>query len=203
MTEHDDDAGEWPAELDGVTESVVATFGPNGRWNLAALGLFSGDPVAATTWGDTRTRRNFEREGEGVVQFTRDPRTFVEAALGIYELDDPVDDSADAWVRVTVERIGSDERGGTTRETWALTPTDSEIRRETVPTTNRGYFAVIDATVAASRLDVPSYDRRRLVERLVYYESVVGRCGGEREREAFARIADLTGWNEARENESF
>ena len=198
MTGEGSEGEGWPVELDGVTESLVATYGPNDRWNLAALGLFAGDPVTATTWGNTRTRRNFEREDEGVVQFTRDPRLFVEAALGITELDEPVDDSADAWVRVTVDRIRTDERGGTRRETWALTPVESEVRRETVPTTNRGYFAVIDATVAASRLDVPEYDRETLLSRLSYYESVVGRCGGERERSAFARIGELTGWNDER-----
>jgi uncharacterized protein len=201
VDERTDATDGWPVDLEGVTESVVATLGPNGRWNLAALGLFAGDPVTATTWGNTRTRRNFEREAEGVVQFTRDPRVFVEAALGIYELDGPVDDSADAWVRVGVDRLGADEREGTRLETWALVPIEWEIRRETVPTTNRGTFAVIDATVAASRLDAPEYDRERLVERLSYYASVVERCGGDREHEAFARIGELTGWES--ENESF
>ncbi|MFC6737614.1 DUF447 domain-containing protein, partial [Halolamina salina] len=35
----------WPVPLRGVTESVIATMGPNGLWNLAALGLHAGDPV--------------------------------------------------------------------------------------------------------------------------------------------------------------
>jgi hypothetical protein len=68
---------DWLVELRGVTESIVATLGPNGRWNLAALGLFAGEPVTSRTWGNTRTRRNFHREGEGYVQFTRDPVDFV------------------------------------------------------------------------------------------------------------------------------
>jgi hypothetical protein len=111
---------EWPDALDlrGVTESVVTTLGPNGRWNLAALGLHAPEadgaggaagPVTARTWGRTRTWRNFTERGEGYVQFTRDPLTFVDAALSIREADDPVLDDADAWVRVEVERI---EEGG-------------------------------------------------------------------------------------------
>ncbi|PSP91673.1 DUF447 domain-containing protein, partial [Halobacteriales archaeon QS_1_68_44] len=62
---------EWPVNLAGVTESVVTTLGPNDRWNLAALGLFAGDPVTARTWGRTRTWRNFRERGGGYVQFTR------------------------------------------------------------------------------------------------------------------------------------
>ncbi len=58
-------------------------------------------------------------------------------------------------------------------------------------TTNRGHAAVVEATVAASRLDVPSYDRETLLDRLAYFESVVETAGGERERAAFERVCDL------------
>ena len=76
---------DWPVDLDGVTESVVATRGPEGAWNFAALGLHAGDPVTARTWGRTRTRRNFEREGSGIVQFVHDPVVFTECALSVLE----------------------------------------------------------------------------------------------------------------------
>ncbi len=204
--------GEWPAALDlrGITESVVTTLGPNGKWNLAALGLRApgsdgsagppdvedGNPatgdgrLTARTWGRTRTRRNFTERGGGYVQFTRDPRTFVDAALSIRESDDPVLEDADAWVRVEVERIGDGESGGTEWVDWALSPAESRVVRESVPTTNRGYYAVVEATVAASRLDVDAYDRAELIERLRYFESVVDTAGGPAEREAFERVRE-------------
>jgi hypothetical protein len=185
----------WPVALRGVTESVVATLGPNGRWNLAALGLRAGEPVTSRTWGNTRTRRNFHRRGEGYVQFTRDPVDFVEAALSIYERDDPLLPSADAWVRVEVERVDGGEEGGTRWEEWTHAPIESGIERRVVPTTNRGYYAVIEATVAASRLDVDAYETAELKRRLVHLESVVERCGGEREREAMARFRELSDWD--------
>lgn len=185
---------DWPIELRGVTESIVATLGPNGRWNLAALGLFAGEPVTSRTWGNTRTRQNFHREGEGYVQFTRNPVEFVEAALGIYERDEPVLPSADAWVRVEVERIDAGEDGGTRWEEWAHVPVEARVERRVVSTTNRGYNATIEATVAASRLDVEAYDAAALEERLAHLESIVERCGGEREREAMARLRELSAW---------
>lgn len=191
----------WPVELDGVVESVVATLGPNGRWNLAALGLFDGDPITARTWGNTRTRRNFRREGGGYVQFTRDPVDFVEAACSIYERDDPVLPSADAWVRVEVECVDTGESEVTRWEEWELAPVESGIENRVVPTTSRGYSAVIEATVAASRLDVVGYDTTRLEARLAYFASVVERCGGERAREALSRLEEHAEWN--RRNESF
>ncbi len=181
---------EWPVELTGVTESVVTTLGPNDRWNVAALGLFADDPVTARTWGRTRTWRNFEAGRDGYVQFVRDPVVFVDAACSIREESDPVLEGADAWARVEVEAVDRGIEGETQWVEWELAPIDSEIERETVPTTNRGYNAVVEATVAASRLHVPGYDTETLLERLEYFESVVERCGGPRERAAFERLEE-------------
>ncbi|MEF8778475.1 MAG: DUF447 domain-containing protein [Natronomonas sp.] len=184
------DGTEWPVELTGVTESVVTTLGPNDRWNVAALGLFAGDPVTARSWGRTRTWRNFETEGGGYVQFVSDPVVFVDAACSIHEVDDPILSSADAWARVDAERMDRGTKNGTRWTEWALTPVDSAIEHETVPTINRGYYAVIEATVAASRLDVSGYDTETLRDRIEYCESVAERCGGSREREAFDRLRE-------------
>ncbi|MFW6382777.1 MAG: DUF447 domain-containing protein [Haloferacaceae archaeon] len=185
---------EWPVDLRGVTESVVTTLGPNDRWNVAALGLHASDPVTATTWGRTRTWRNFRERGRGYVQFTPDPVDFAEAAMTVREEDDPILDSADAWAEVDVERVDAGEEGGTQWVEWALDPVDSRVERERPFTANRGYYAVIEATVAASRLGVEAYDQTTLRARLEYFETVVGTCGGEREREAMAVVRERAEW---------
>ncbi|MFB6293700.1 MAG: DUF447 domain-containing protein, partial [Halonotius sp.] len=136
MSDHNDTAGEaegtaagWPVELRGVTESVVATLGPNEQWNMAALGLHApdepGEPVTATTWGNTRTKRNFHRQGGGVVQFTTDPREFVDAALTIREEPEPVLPNAEAWVEVSAVAVETGDDEGTEWERWELSPTDA------------------------------------------------------------------------------
>lgn len=183
----------WPVELRGITESVVTTRGGEGGWDVAALGLHAGEPVTARTWGDTRTRRNLGREGAGYVQFTRDPVTFVEAALAVRTVEEPVLPDADAWVRVEAERTDAGESGGTRWVDWRLTPVDAGVEREVVPTVNRGYNAVVEATVAASRLGVPGYDESTLRERLDFLEAVARRCGGPRERAAVERLDELVG----------
>ena len=220
---------DWPVELSGVTESIVTTEGPNGRWNVAALGLYAdasadtngynpvsdfdpprgricsrsysrqyesgdGHGVRARTWGRTRTWRNFRERGAGYVQFTRDPVDFVDAALAVREEDDPLLDGVDAWARVDVRRFDEGESGGTQFVDWALRPRESAVEQRAVPTTNRGYGAVVEATVAASRLDVDSYDSATLRERLGYFEEVALNCGGPREREAIERVRDLVDW---------
>lgn len=211
-TDGPDGSAGWPVALRGVTESVVTTQGPNGRWNVAALGLHvgesdegDGDPadgdgstghtggVTARTYGRTRTWRNFRERGEGYVQFTRDPVDFTEAALDVRERSDPLLASADAWARVAVSERDATEEGGTRIVTWDVEPVESAVERETVPTTNRGFAAVIEVTVAASRLDVPAYDETELRERLAYFADVVETCGGPREHEALARAEELLG----------
>ncbi|QAU13617.1 DUF447 family protein [Halorubrum sp. BOL3-1] len=206
-TERTDPAGVvpegWPVPLRGVTESVVTTLGPNDRWNAAALGIHAPDTpedtVTARTYGRTRTWRNFTERGGGVVQFTVDPRTFVDAALTIRETDEAVLPSADAWVEVRVEAVAAETEGDTTIRTWELDPVESAVATERVPTVNRGFGAVVDATVAASRLNVPTFDTEELLDRLRYFADVVDRCGGPAEREAFARIDEATGWRELAE----
>ena len=193
MTEFDGDA-DWPVELRGVTESLVTTLGPNDRWNVAVLGLHApddaADPVKARTWGRTRTLRNFRERGEGYVQFVTDPVDFVKAALTVREESEPVLASADAWARVDVTRTDEGTDGETQWVEWELRPVESAVENETVPTINRGFNAVVEATVAASRLDVPAYDTAVLLDRLVHLESVVETCGGEREQAAFAALSD-------------
>lgn len=202
-TEDSGDAGPWPRRLRGVTETVVATLGPNDRWNQAALGVHADGPastrddddriqaVTAFTYGNTRTRRNFHGRGEGVVQFTRDIVDFTNAALAVHETDDPVLASADAWVRVDATQVGARDEDGTRIETWRLDPIETTVRRRVVPVVNRGHAAVVDATVAASRLGVPGFDDDALRERLDRAVDVVATCGGDRERTAIARVDAL------------
>ncbi|MFD1515014.1 DUF447 domain-containing protein [Halomarina rubra] len=192
----------WPVGWEGATESVVTTLGPNDRWNVAALGLFapadpttdpgdSGGPdarVTARTWGRTRTWRNFRERGAGYVQFTRDPVDFVEAACTVREEDEPVLPSADAWVHVTVDAVAEGAAGETEWVEWALSPVEASVERRVVPTVDRAHAAVVEATVAASRLGVPGYEDARLRGRIEDCESVVDSCGGPRTREAWKRF---------------
>lgn len=201
----------WPAAWDGVAESVTTTLGPNDRWNVAALGLHapeggvgrvdsssdqdaSGDPVTARTWGRTRTWRNFTERGGGYVQFTCDPVDFVEAACSVREEAEPVLDSAAAWAEVSAEAVDSGTEGDTRWTEWALRVEVARVEAETVPVVSRGHAAVVEATVAASRLDVPGYDTGELRERIHFFESVVDAAGGERERAAWARFDELVDW---------
>jgi hypothetical protein len=197
-----DEDVDWPVALSGVTETVVTTLGPNDRWNVAALGVHApderragGDNATATTWGRTRTWRNFRERGRGTVQFVTDPELFVRAAVTVHEVDASVLDAAWAWATVAVESVASGTTGGTDWERWALAPVDAAVERETVPTLSRGRMAVVEATVAASRLDVPSYDTDGLRDRLDWLASVVDAAGDDADDRALDVLAANVDWN--------
>jgi len=130
------------------------------------------------------------------VQFVDDPVVFVDAALGIVERDEPVHPAAAAHVRVDAERLDAGDRGGTEWVDWRLRPREAVVRRRSVPVIRRGFAAVVEATVHASRLDVSSYDDAELLSRLAFLDEVVETAGGERESAAFERIDDHTGWRD-------
>ena len=205
----------WPFALDGVVESVTTTPEPSDGWNVAALGV-SGldgedtgpeagradtDPTAesarARTWGRTRTRANFERAGRGVVQAVDDPVVFVRAALDRWVHEGPHLDEAAAWVAVEAIELERGRERGTEWVDWKLVPTDTAIRRRVVPRASRGFPAVVEMTVAASRLGVPAFDQETLRSRLEYFARVAERCGGERERAAVTEVAALSPWTPA------
>jgi len=188
-------AGGGPVTLSGVTESVVTTLGPNGLWNAAALAFAPAIPSHRTDLGNTRTRRrNFHRRGEAYVQFVDDPVDFADTALSIVEREEPILESASAWSRVSVERVESGTDGGTDWETWTLTPLESKTVSQRVPTIDRGFGAVIEATVAASRLSVADFDETELRDQLAYCASVVDRAGDRVSARALERVREHSKW---------
>lgn len=178
----------WPVSIDAVTETIVATKGPNDRWNLAALGLFPGEPVTAITWGRTRTRRNFERVGSGIIQFSTDPVDFVDAALSIVERDDPILPTSHAAVEVDVDPQDEGVETGTTWKRWSVRAGDHVVSDRQVPTLRRGRIAVVEATIAVSRLGRDGFDDETLDRRLELVKDVVERTGSERDRIAIERV---------------
>lgn len=182
--------------FDGIVETIVTTPQTERAWNVAALGVWSpddGEPLRARTWGNTRTRRNFERTGTGVLHLTDDPVAFARAALEVWERPSPTIESAAATTRVAATRVEE----GTDWVEWELASAPWEVTDRSVPTPNRGFGAVVEMTVAASRLDVPGYDEDCLQRRLSYFHGVAERCGGPAVQEACERIVAATDWEPA------
>ena len=189
--------GAWPTAICGITETVITTRGPNGRWNAAALGLHrDAARVTAQTYGRTRTWRNLRADGRGVINLITDPLQFVRAALSVYEPPEPVLSGTAAVIEVTAAATREWSEDETQMTLWELEPAWVRIREWWLPTYRRGRTAVIDATVAASRLDVPGEDPAALCDELRRCAAIVERTGSPTDRAAFEKIDALTGWRD-------
>ena len=65
----------------------------------------------------------------------------------------------------------------------------AKVNRKGVRAINRGLNAIIEATILATRLKVNENDtkegqKQRILREIAYYEGIVEKCGGEREKEA-------------------
>ncbi|AKH98164.1 DUF447 domain-containing protein [Halanaeroarchaeum sulfurireducens] len=184
----------WPTDFDGIAETVTLSPDPDGRWNVAALGVHAGVPATARTWGETVTWRNFARSGRGVVTFPEDPVLFVEAALTERKADTPDIEGVAARVEVSVSERDRGTEGGTMWVDWSMDPGKATVVSRSIPVTNRGFNAVVEMAVAASRLGVPTYDDRTLRTRLAHFAGVVETCGGDREHRALDRLRQHVDW---------
>lgn len=185
-----DPTTEWPIELAGITETVIATPNPDRTWHQASFGLHpdTDHTGRGRCWGQTKTASNLERTGEAVFQFLTDPLVFAETALGDCNTPAPVFQSTHAWVRVGAVNVATGCQNDTQWSDWQFTPQTSAIRKETVPVVRRGTAAVIEALVAASRLDVPGYDQSTLIAQIDRSRSIINRCGTPRDKTALRRI---------------
>jgi len=169
-----------------ITETVATTRDEDGEPNAAPMGVRrEGDGVYARLWEGSTTLGNVRATNEVVVNFTRDPVVYVEAAMGDgggFVVDGRLRD-ADGWVRCDAER--AEEEGLDDEVTrWRLTERDRRVESRVVPTHSRGFASVIEATVHATRLEFKP-ELRDLYE---HHAEVAESCGGEREREAAERL---------------
>lgn len=199
----DDWPGDWRFLRARITETIATTrpaTDPDDEGdasgdpavNVAPMGLVSepGEPDAvARLWAGSDTLANVRATGRVTVNFTRDPLVYARAALsddtGAFVADGRLDDP-DAWVDCDAVHAG-EERGGEV-ERWRLEPRDGALLERRLCQVDRGFGALVDACVDATRLHVDPALDERIAERL----SLAWRCGDDRCREAATYVSNFT-----------
>jgi len=176
-----------------ITETIATTEDEDGAPNAAPMGVRDEDDgLYAYLWEGSTTLGNVRATNRVVVNVTRDPVAYVEAALGDGEGGEvefvgtakeassegpPRLRDADAWFVCDATRVEGG-REGVTR--WRLEDNEGTVKSRVVPTFSRGFASVVEATVHATRLGIEP-DLRDLYE---HHVETARKCGGEREREA-------------------
>ncbi|MBO8181218.1 MAG: DUF447 family protein [Archaeoglobus sp.] len=173
----------------GINEVIGIT---QGEWiNTAPLGLIVEDAEADKAkirLYSNHTRKNLEREGVLWVNIVHDPIVFALASFEDLDaewfssLKPPILKNSLAWCRMEGEVKGA----------FALLQLkDGEVLQREVKAVNRGFNAVIEALVHATRY--VSLKKPEMLEKVEYYIGIAEKCGGEREREAIEIIKKNVG----------
>ncbi len=170
---------------DGINEVIAVTFGE--CVNTAPVGIIVEDAEsreAVARLYPSHTKRNVERNGKLWANVVYDPIVW---ALSSFEdldeswfetLDPPVIRNALAWCEFECAKI--DEGNPAVFE---LKLVKGEVLRSYPKTVNRGFNALIEALVHATRY-LATGDQK-LLEKIEECGVLIRKCGGRMERKAF------------------
>ncbi|AIY89130.1 DUF447 family protein [Geoglobus acetivorans] len=170
---------------EGINEVIGITFG---EWiNTAPVGLIVGDDVRVRLYSN-HTREFVDKSGTLYVNVIYDPLVFVISAfedLGkewFESLDPPVIKGSLSWVKFRAMLDGNFA---------VLEFLEGDVLRKEVRAVNRGFNALIEATVHATRYVLTG--SKTLADKIRYYGRIVERCGGSREKEAYRLLVKYAG----------
>ena len=178
---------------EGISEVIVTTLSKDGVPNAAPIGLHCKDGRLFFRLFNSKTLDNILARPVACANIVDDPVLFVHSALSDIEPDDfeliegfPVLKGTLAWIRFECKckKVGK-------IFVVELSPVSCDIIHRTVRPINRGFNAVIEASIDATRYVI--FKDEKYLERIGYYDKLVNKCGGAREKEAMRLLYELIG----------
>jgi len=183
--------------MEGINEVIVTTKSINNRPNAAPIGLIRhSGKLTARVYNESHTCTNIKDTGLLAVNIVDDPVVFVQSALKDLDkekfefietdtgINFPVLASSNGWVIFKAGiRVGNI---ATTAELQFIT---GNIKSMGIRPINRGFNAVIEAAIYATRYKV--FNDEKFLSKIKSYESIINKCGGRSEKEAYGLIYKL------------
>ncbi len=177
--------------LNGISEVIATTRSDSGIPNAAPIGIiWNRDRLYVQLFPGSHTRQNAARTGKIVANITYDLMMYVECTFEdpspeAFEypggMDYPVLKRASAWILFECNQ----SKGNM----FELTPIRGVIHDKPMLCINRGKNAVIEALVHATRYRLNG--DAQYLDLIEHYDRIVQRCGGDREKEAIARLKEI------------
>ncbi len=170
----------------GISEVIATTQGEVA--NAAPMGIVNRGSPYIKMYTGSHTFRNVKRNGRLAANLVSDPQLYVKAAFDdlepfyfYYDDDMPVLKAAYAWVEYacSVYSESPQKQIAIVR----LRAVRSKVLDRPIVPINRGFNAVIEATVHATRYH--ALQEARYLKLIDYCGTVVKRCGGRDEVQAF------------------
>ncbi|WP_202320615.1 DUF447 domain-containing protein [Archaeoglobus neptunius] len=177
---------------EGINEIIAITRKADGSLNTAPIGIIVEDcssRMARVRLYRSHTRENVEREGRLFANVIWDAVIFALASfddLGpeyFESINPPVIKGAMAWCEFSARLEGGYA---------VLELVDGEVLQRQFRAVNRGFNAVIEALVHATRFVAIKDEAKKaeLKNRIVYYSEIARKCGSEKEKNAFKIILE-------------
>ena len=181
---------------DGISETIVTTM-QGWSSNAAPIGIIrKGNRVFIRLFKGSITYFNVHSEGVLVANVVNDPVIFVRSTFSNLKESDfsfvsvsgrefPVLKDALSWVVFECNNMKMSHEALVAE----LLPIHAHINRSPVQAPNRGFNAVIEAAVHATRYKLTGDEKYLKLIRA--YSAIVSKCGGEREKNAINMLNDF------------
>ncbi len=178
---------------EGISEVIFTTLSPDGVPNAAPIGLHRKDGRLFARIYDSRTLDNILSKPVAAANIVDDPVLFVQSALSDIEPEKfefvdgfPVLKEARGWIL-----FGCRCKKGEKTSVVELSSIKGKIIQQKIQPVNRGFNAVIEASIHATRY--VALGEQKYLDCIKYYNNIVKKCGGVREMEAMKMLYDLVG----------
>ncbi|MCZ7381220.1 MAG: DUF447 family protein [Candidatus Methanoperedens sp.] len=178
---------------DGISEVIFTTISPDGIPNAAPMGLHRKEKRLFVRIYNSKTLENIMKKPIAAANIVDDPVLFVQSALSDvgperfeYAEGFPVLKDAPGWILFDCKC-----KKGENISVVELSPIKGKINTRKLKPVNRGFNAVIEASIHATRYVV--LREQKYLEHIEYYNSIVKKCGGAREKEAMELLYELIG----------
>lgn len=185
---------------EGISETIVSTGLEHP--NAAPIGIIvrGGRPFVRLFKG-SHTWANVLKEKYLVVNIVYDPLLFVRSTFFDLELSEfdyvsskglnfPVLKEAAAWVIFECLDVKNTEQA-LVADLVPIEAGFNEANRKDLPVPNRGFNAVLEATVHATRYQLTKEEK--YLELIRHYETLASKCGGEKEKKAMKLLYEVLG----------
>jgi hypothetical protein len=172
---------------------IFTTLSPDGIPNAAPMGLHRKEKRLFARVYNSKTLDNIMNKPVAAANIADDPVLFVQSALSDIEAERfefvegiPVLKDASGWIIFDCKC-----KKGEKISVVELKPIKGKIITRKLLPVNRGFNAVIEALIHATRYVL--FGEQKYLERIEYYDTIVERCGGARDKEAMRVLFELIG----------
>jgi len=176
---------------EGISEVIFTTISPDGVPNAAPIGLHRINNRVFAQIYKSRTLENILSRPHAAANIVDDPILFVRSALSDIEPEKfefadgfPVLLQANGWLLFDCQC-----KKGEKTSVVELSPVKGKINTLKIKPVNRGFNAVIEATVHATRYVL--LHEKKLLDKINYYNTIVKKCGSSRDNDAMRLLYEM------------